>query len=106
MPIFACLISTFFSALSVFLANRFAARVATRLAALGTMATLGTALIVAFNAVVAPLVAGIFAHEYGQLLGLAFPPIAGTCIGGFTSLWLACMPYKFNIQAVKLTANI
>lgn len=106
MPIFAGLVGSFFSALSVFLAKLFAARVAIRLAAIATIGTLGSALIVSFNLAVAPLVAAMFSTPYGQLLGLAFPPIAGTCIATFTTLWLGCMTYRLQVQAVKVTANI
>lgn len=106
MPIFAGLVASFFSALSTFLAKLFIAKVAIRLAAIATIGTLGTALILSFNVTVAPLVAGIFSNDYGQLLGLAFPPVAGTCIAAFSALWVACLTYKLQVQAVKMTANI
>lgn len=106
MPILGTLLASFFTGVSTFLAKLFAARVAIRLAAVATIATLGTALVVAFNGVVAPLVSALFSTQYGQLLGLVFPPVAGTCLAAVVGLFLACAIYRLQVQAVKITANI
>lgn len=106
MPLFAGLVSAFFTGLGTFLAKLFAARVAIRLTAIITIGALGTALLVMFNTVVSPLVAAAFSTSYGQLLGLAFPPIAGTCIAGILTLWAACLTYRLQVQAIKVTANV
>lgn len=106
MPLFAGMVSAFFTALASFLARLFAAKVAVRLAAVAALATLGGALMLTFNGIVAPLVAGIFSTQYGQLLGLAFPPVAGTVLTGIATLWGACTTYKLQERAIKVTAGI
>jgi len=106
MPLLAAFIGTFFSGLATFLAKLFAAKVALRVAAVAAIGALGTSLMLLFNSSVAPLVAALFATQYGQLLGLVFPPVAGTCLAVITALWAACLFYRLQVQAVKITANI
>lgn len=106
MPLLGAFLASFFTGLSTFLAKLFAARVAIRLAAIATIGALGTALLLSFNAFISPLVAAAFSTQYGQLLGLVFPPIAGTCLAGVLALWAACMSYRLQVQAIKVTANI
>jgi hypothetical protein len=106
MPVFAALISAFFTGLAGFLAKLFLAKVAMRIAAITAIAALGTGLVLLFNTLVAPLVASLFSTSYGQLLGLAFPPVAGSCIAAFVVLWGACLTYKLQVQAIRVTANI
>lgn len=106
MPLLGNLIAGLFTALSAFLLKLFAARVAIRLAAVAAIAALGSAVIVSFNVFVAPLVAALFNSAYGQLLGLIFPPIAGTVCAGLLALWSACLVYKLQVSAIKTTANI
>lgn len=106
MPLFASMVAGFFNALALFLAKLFAARVAIRLAAVSAIVAFGTALMVTFNTVVAPWVAAAFNTSFGQLIGLAFPPVAGTVLAGIATIWVACTTYKLQVAAVKVTANI
>jgi len=106
MPLFASLFSSFFGALGAFLTKLFVAKVAVRVAAVAALASLGGVLMVTFNGIVAPLVAQAFSTAYGQFLGLAFPPVAGTCMAGIAGLWLACTTYKLQERAIMVTAGI
>jgi len=106
MPLFAAMVSAFFTALSGFLAKLFIARVALRIAGVAAIMGFGSVLMVTFNGVVAPMVANMFSTQFGQLIGLAFPPAAGTVIAGVGVVWIACTTYKLQVQAVKLTANM
>lgn len=106
MPQLAALISSLFTALSTFLAKLFLARLAIRVAAVAAIGAFGAALMLTFNTVVAPLVAQAFNSSYGQFIGLAFPPVAGTCLAGLATLWVACTTYKLQVEATKLTAGI
>lgn len=106
MPLLAKFIELLFTSFATFLSRLFAARLALRVAAVGTIIVLGTTLMVAFNAFVAPLVAQLFATQYGQLLGLAFPPISGTVMTGIMGLWVACTTYRLQLQAVKVTSGL
>jgi len=106
MPIFAGLVQTLFGALASFLARMFAFRIALRLAAVLAITALGTALMATFNLLVTPLAAALFSTTYGQLLGLAFPPIAGTCLAAISGLWMAVTTYRLQVEAIKVTAGI
>lgn len=106
MPLFAAFFGSLFSALGVFLAKLFAAKLAIRLAAVAALTAIGVGLMNVFNTQIAPLVVALFSTQYGQLLGLVFPPIAGTCIAVISTLWLACATYRLQARAIKLTASM
>lgn len=106
MPIFAALFSSLFSALGIFLAKLFAAKLAIRVAGVVALTAIGGTLMAAFNSHIAPLVATAFSTQYGQVIGLAFPPIAGTCIATIMALWIACVTYKMQARAISLTAGM
>lgn len=106
MPALAALIQTLFGALATFLAKLFLAKLAIRIAAVSAIVAAGGVLMTAFNNQVAPMVAQMFNSEYGQFIGLAFPPIAGTCIAAITAVWFACTTYSLQVRAIKVTANM
>lgn len=106
MPAFAALIPALFGALATFLAKLFAVRLAIRVAAVATLIGCSAILMTTFNGVVAPLVAAAFSTSYGQVLGLAFPPIAGTCLAGIGLVWSACLLYGLQKRAILTTAGM
>lgn len=106
MPIFAAFFGALFSALGVFLAKMFAARLALRLIGVAALTAMSGALMVTFNNMIAPLVQAAFSTTYGQFLGLAFPPIAGTVLTLYFSAWLAVQTYRMQARAVALTASM
>lgn len=106
MPLFAAFFGALFSALGVFLAKIFAAKLAIRLIAVGILISLAGGLVTAFNAWIVPMLSLLFATSYGQFLGLAFPPIAGTVMTTYMTALLAVATYKLKTHAVKMTANM
>jgi len=106
MPLFATFVGSIFGALSTWLVGLLGARVALRVAAIATLAGLAVALLAFFNGVVAPMAGAAFSTSYGQLIGLAFPPAAGTCLAAIAAVWAGCVTYRLQVQAVKITANI
>jgi len=44
----------------------------------------------------------LFNTAYGQLIGLAVPPIAGTCLGIIASTWAACTLYAWQKKALDV----
>ena len=106
MPLFAALFSSLFSALGVFLAKLFAARLALRLMGVTALTALGAGLLATFNGYIAPLVAMAFSTSYGQFIGLAFPPVAGTVLTLYFTAWIAVQTYKLQARAVALTASM
>lgn len=106
MPLFAALFTAFFQALGLFLAKLFAARLAMRLIGAGIIIGLASGLLAAFNSFIVPLVAALFSTQYGQFLGLAFPPIAGTVLTGLLTLWLAVFTYRLKVRVVEATTGL
>jgi len=106
MPLFASLVAQLFAGATLFLAKIWAARIALRVAAVLAITALGAGVMLLFNSTVAPLVAQLFTTDLGQLLGLAFPPVAGTCLAAIFVLWAACITYRLQVQVIKVTANI
>jgi hypothetical protein len=102
MPILGQLLVSIFGGLSALLTGIFGAKVAIRVAAFSAFLGFGAALLLVFNTVVSPLVGGMFSTSYGQLLGLAFPPISGTCVAAIASVWSACALYGVQRRALGL----
>lgn len=105
MPILAGLLVSCFSSLASFFALSLSKKVAFGLAAVATLGGLYGAMVVAMNAAVSPLLASLFSTSYGQFIGLAFPPMAGTCLGIVASAWAACTLYAWQKKALDLFAK-
>jgi hypothetical protein len=80
-------------------------KTATLVVATAAIVTAGVTLMGIFNAAVAPLVAQMFSTQYGQFLGLAFPPIAGTCLATIVGCWLGCAAYRLAMQITQTAAS-
>lgn len=106
MPLFAQFFGALFTALGGFLLKLFVARVAVRVAAVAAVMSLGAGMFTAFNMAVAPLVAMVFSHPYGQFLGLLFPPIAGTILSVLLAAWVSVKTYQVQRRAIEITAGI
>lgn len=78
------------------------ARYALALSAVVGLATLYVAAVAAFSAFISPLLGSLFSTQYGQFLGLAFPPVAGTVVAGLSGLWLGLMGYRYLHRFVAL----
>ena len=106
MPLFAAFFGALFSALGVFLAKIFAAKIAIRVLGVTALTSLTAGMVLAFNAAVSPLVQQLFSTQYGQFLGLVFPPVSGTVIASLMSFWMVVTTYRLQSRAVALTAGV
>lgn len=102
MPILAGLLVTLFSGLASFLASFMSKKVAIGLAAATTLGGLYAGAVTAMNAIVAPLLGSLFSTAYGQFIGLATPPMAGTCLGIVAGTWAACTLYAWQKKALDI----
>jgi len=105
MPLLAALMSTLFGGMAAFLAQMWAKKVVVAGLAVAGFALALAALLAIFNQLVAPLVQAMFSTQYGQFIGLAFPPISGTCMTSIATCWGACALYKLKLQSIKMTAS-
>jgi hypothetical protein len=105
MPILAGLIASLFGGISSFFVFYFGKKVAIVAFAVTGFGLALTSLMILFNSLVTPFLAAMFSTQYGQFLGLAFPPIAGSCITAISLSWSACALYKLKIQSIKMSAS-
>lgn len=106
MPIFATLMMSLFGGIASFFIEFVTKKIAVAGAAVAAFAVCLVVLMAVFNAAVAPLVQAMFSTSYGQFIGLAFPPMAGTCLASIATVWTACALYKLKMQSIKLTASV
>jgi hypothetical protein len=98
MPLFAALVKGLFgSAISVMLALA-AARESIRLSGVLLLAAVYLVAVVAYSTFISPLLSSLFATSYGQVIGLAFPPIAGTVITGLSALWVTLLAKRYIVR--------
>lgn len=104
MPILAGLITSLFGGIASLFAIWWGKKIAVTIVAVAAIATALVALMATFNLLVTPLIAAMFSTTYGQFIGLAFPPMAGSCLASLGTCWGACALYKLKVQSVKMSA--
>lgn len=105
MPLFALFFGGVMSGFASFLATFLTRKVAVVSAALIALGTITGALLLGFNTLVTPLVAQMFSSQYGQFMGLAFPPVAGTCLAALGTGWAACTLYAWQFKALSIAVQ-
>lgn len=105
MPLLGSLLLTLVSGFASFLAQFLAKKVAIIAAALTGLAAITVALLAVFNSLVAPLAEQAFSTEYGQFLGLCFPPVSGNCLAAIGACWAACTLYGWQVKALSLAVQ-
>lgn len=105
MPLLAGLISSLFGGIASLVALVWAKKIGVTVVAVAAFAAALVALMATFNLLVAPLVQSMFSTSLGQFIGLAFPPIAGSCLASLATCWGACALYKLKVQAIKMSAS-
>lgn len=103
MPLLAVLFSGLMGGLVTFLAKFVVRKVAIMGAALAMLTTITAALLVFMNALVTPMLSKMFETQYGTVLGLAFPPAAGTCMAAIGLTWAACALFKWQLRALSIS---
>ncbi len=105
MPILGAFLASVFGALFGGLTKDVARKGATMAAALVSFAAAATTLLAVMRSTVQPLMQAMFTTGYGQVIGLAFPPVAGTCLTAIASCWVACAVYRMHVRIVQATAS-
>lgn len=106
MPALAALLAGFFPALTAFLLRMFAAKLIMLTIGLSLLAGLGYGFVAFFTETVTPLLQQMFSTQYGQFLGLAFPPAAGTCVATMAMAVTFVSAYKLKVRYVKLATGM
>jgi hypothetical protein len=94
-----------FEKLFEFVAAFVGVKYATRMAAVTLLATLYLASVATFTALIAPWFDAIISTAYGQLLGLLFPPVAGTILAALMGYRMAVIAYKYTASLIKMAVG-
>jgi len=95
MPKLALLFESIFARFFTFLMVRYGAELATKMTVILSLAGMYVSSITAFNAFISPLFQQLFQTDFGMVIGLAFPPIAGYVITGLLTLWAGAIVYRY-----------
>lgn len=95
MSIFATLVAWIAGKLGALLVAIQSARYAARVTVLTSIAASYVALLAVFNLAFAPAWSALVGHQYGQLLGLLFPPASGTVLASLVTVWTALLAYRY-----------
>lgn len=105
MPLLANLLAGLVTGLTTLISTIFGVFLAVRLAAFAAFLAFAALLVAAFNTLVAPLAEQIFSTSWGMVLGLAFPPVAGTCLAALAACWSACALYSLQRRALAVVTG-
>ena len=102
MPIFATLMQALMgNATALWLAIR-SAEQAVRLTAVGILAAAYVLCVTAYTLFIDPLIGALFSTAWGQLLGLAFPPISGSTLAGLAALWGCIVAKRYTEKFIGM----
>lgn len=106
MPGFAAFIGSLFTAIGGFMLKIFLVRTSLRAVGVAAVLALWSGLLAVFNGLISPLLAQAFSSQYGQFVGLAFPPVAGTCITTIVGAAGAVQAYRLKRRFVEQTTGV
>lgn len=95
MPVFAAVFVAVFNRLFSFMVTYLGFKFALKITVLTGLAGMYISGLLGFKAFVEPLITAMFATSFGAVIGLAFPPLAGTVITGLVALWVGGMMYDY-----------
>lgn len=102
MPIFAALFKAFsLHFIAIYLAVT-GGKLSVRILVAVAVATAYVACVTAFTMFIYPLLSNLFSTAYGQVLGLAFPPIVGTLLAAFVAIWGCIVAKNYATKMVKV----
>lgn len=105
MPLFAKLFAALGGAIFSLIAGIFGAKLAARLIAVASLAAIYISCVVYYTRMITPWITGVFTSQYGSLLGLLFPPVAGSCLAGLVGYWTCIAGLKYVSSLTKMAVG-
>ena len=105
MPILAALISSIATALFTLMTAMVGAAWAVRITAAVTLAGIYLSCVVFYTAKVSEWIGLLFITQYGQLLGLLFPPMAGSIVAGMVAYYSCIVGKRYISTLTKLAVG-
>jgi hypothetical protein len=75
---------------------------AVRMTAITILAGLYVACAITFSVMIVPWMAALAATQFGMLLGLLFPPAAGTVLASLGLFWTCVLAKRYSARLIKL----
>jgi hypothetical protein len=105
MPLLAKLLEKLLDGLYGLGLGIFGAKWAIRISSAATLAGLYVACAIAFSQVIVPWLSGWLDTTFGMLLGLLFPPVAGTVLASLVTLWSCVLAKRYTVKLIKATVS-
>lgn len=105
MPLFAAFFSSVVTAFATFLAEFIRDGIVRKGLAVTSIITFTGAFIIFFNQALTPFLAEAFSTQYGQFIGLAFPPISGSVMTAYVAAIFASQAYKMKVRLTSIAAG-
>jgi len=83
--------------------SAFGAKWAIRVSAITALAGLYVASAVAFSTLIVPWLDAFASTQFGILLGLLFPPVAGTVLASLAAFWAVILASRYSAKLIKMT---
>ena len=101
MPLLANLLALIGGKIASLMALLQGSKIALRIQGVMFIAGLYVAAMLAFSQLIAPWIASVFNTMYGQLLGLLFPPVAGTVMAALAGYWAVVISTRYFSSLTK-----
>lgn len=102
MPLLGQLIARLGEKFVAWLTRLFGVTWTIRLSAGAALAAGYVTCVVGFSALISPWFDAITQTTYGQVLGLAFPPVSGTVLAGLVTLWTCVFTLRYTKQLLDV----
>lgn len=105
MPLLAALFVKLLGGVYGLMLAMFGVKWAIRITAALTLAGLYIGCAVTFTLMIGPWLAGLVATSFGYLLGLLFPPVAGTVIASLGTFWACILAKRYTVKLLKMAVG-
>lgn len=105
MPILSTLLLRLLGGVYAVSLAMFGAQWAVRVTAATTIAGLYVACAITFTVMIGPWFLAFASTQFGLLLGLLFPPVAGTVVASLGTFWACILAKRYSVRLIKATMS-
>lgn len=105
MPLLAKLLLWLLGNLYAVVLAMFGAKWAVRITAAVALAGLYIACAITFSLMIVPWFLAFVGTSFGMLLGLLFPPMAGTVVAALSTFWACILAKRYSVKLIKMTVS-
>lgn len=105
MPIIGSLLTYLFGSVLSFFSIFTSAKIAVRLTAVTFLAGIYLSCVVYYTTMIGPWLLDLFSTQYGQFLGLLFPPVSGSVLAGLSAYWICIVGVRYTSTLTKMAVG-